>query len=78
MDDYKKLAPANKDIIVRDPVSKTILDINGELKPYAGSEGTYWRRRVEEGTVIILEDKIEKKEEVIFDDKNNLIKKGGK
>ena len=42
-------------LMVRDPVSKTPLTEKGEMKPMAGYEGTYWKRRVADGTVRIGE-----------------------
>jgi hypothetical protein len=75
MSGYKKIKPANIGAIIRDPVSKTPLNENGEIKVWVGTEGTFWRRRVEEGSCIIIEDEIEKKETVAFDEKNNIIKK---
>lgn len=37
-------------LIVRDPVSKVPLSEDGEFKPYIGSVGRYWRRRVKDGS----------------------------
>ncbi len=74
MDGYKFLKPKFENAIIRDPVSRTPLDKNGELKPFIGSEGTFWRRRVAEGSCIIFDNaKTEEvKTEIIFDEKNNL------
>ncbi len=74
MDAYKFLKPNGK-LIIRDPNTKMPLSENGELKEY----NSYWRRRVIEGSCIIVEqNNTVVKEEIIFDDKNNIIKKGGK
>jgi len=78
MDGYKFLKPA-KGLIIRDPITKQQLNEEGELKPFIGNEGSYWRRRVNEGSCIIIEnDNTKKKDEIIFDEKNNIVKKGGK
>lgn len=44
----KFLVPS-KGLIVRDPVTKQPLDTKGEIKPWVGVEGRYWRRRVKCG-----------------------------
>ena len=44
-------------LIVRDPRSKTPLDANGEMKPWIGSEGRYWRRRQMDGDITVLDEK---------------------
>lgn len=48
----KLLRPA-KGLIVRDPLTKQKLDPKGEIKPWVGVEGRYWRRRVNCGDVVI-------------------------
>ena len=55
-----------KGLLVRDPVNFTPLAENGEMKPWVGREGRYWRRRVNDGTVTIKKpvakiDKIDKR-----------------
>jgi hypothetical protein len=70
---YRFLKPVNESAIIRDPSSKMPLDKNGEFKPWIGNEGTFWRRRVDEGSCIICE----KKEGVKFDEEDNIIKKNG-
>jgi len=42
-----------KGLLVRDPVTKDILPESGEVKPLIGSEGRYWRRRINDGSVTI-------------------------
>ncbi len=46
-----------KGMIVRDPVTKAIMLETGETKPLTGAEGRYWRRRIGDGSVTILETK---------------------
>lgn len=41
------------DILVRDPISKDILQTTGEVKPLIGPEGRYWKRRIRDGSVIV-------------------------
>jgi hypothetical protein len=52
MDGYKYLIPL-KGLTVRDPQSKESLPEKGAYKPWIGKEGTYWRRRVLDGSVSI-------------------------
>ncbi|MBU1621805.1 MAG: DUF2635 domain-containing protein, partial [Gammaproteobacteria bacterium] len=40
---------------VRDPWSKVLMLETGEVKPLTGKEGRYWRRRINDGSVKILE-----------------------
>jgi len=35
-----------KGLIVRDPISKVPLSVEGEWKTFIGPEGRYWRRRI--------------------------------
>jgi hypothetical protein len=56
----KMLKPA-KGLVVRDPVSKQKLDENGEIKPWVGPEGRYWRRRVNCGDAFIVQSSKKKK-----------------
>jgi len=42
-------------LLVRDPVSKTPLVAEGEMKPMSGSAGTYWKRRIIDGSVTVGE-----------------------
>lgn len=41
-------------LIIRDPLTKKPLDEKGEMKPFTGSAGRYWRRRVNDGSVKII------------------------
>jgi hypothetical protein len=70
----KKLKPAQKGLIIRDPITKAPLSDKGELKPWVGREGSFWRRRVKDKSAIIVE------EEIILpkEDNNKKKKKGGK
>ena len=43
--------------VVRDPNSKQILPVSGLEKPWTGPEGRYWRRRANDGSVIVLEER---------------------
>ena len=45
-----------KGLLVRDPVSKTPLVAEGEMKPMSGSSGTYWKRRIMDGSVVVGEN----------------------
>lgn len=47
-------------LIVRDPLSMAPLPPKGMLKPFIGSAGRYWRRRVNCGDVTIKEEIINK------------------
>lgn len=48
-------------LIVRDPISKQILEKQGAWKTFVGPEGRYWRRRVNCGDVTISNPPGEKK-----------------
>ena len=74
MNGIRFLKPKFKDLIVRDPISKNPLSNDGEVKPWSGREGNFWRRRVADGSAIICEQKIILPKE----DKKKKIKKGGK
>lgn len=56
----KWLVP-KKDLIVRDPRTKQILDAKGEWKTFLGPEGRYWRRRLKCGDVFISDPPVIKK-----------------
>ena len=58
MNGVKFLKPKYDDLIIRDPISKNPLSQKGELKPWSGREGTFWRRRVKDGSAIITEKEI--------------------
>jgi len=47
------LKPKDEKILVRDPISKVPLSVEGEWKDWSGTEGTFWKRRVKDGSVII-------------------------
>ena len=73
----KFLKPAQKGLLVRDPVTKSPLSEKGELKPWTGREGTFWRRRYKDKSVVI----VEQKEEIILlkeDNNKKKKKKGGR
>jgi hypothetical protein len=90
MEGYRFLKPMDENLIIRDPVNKMILSKNGEYKPWVGKEGTYWRRKVDDGSCIIIEQETEPvkniketeiKTDVRFDKKDNILDKkykGGK
>ena len=46
-------------LIIRDPRTKSPLAKEGELKPWIGPEGRYWRRRVSCGDVSLKEFSID-------------------
>jgi hypothetical protein len=50
-------------LIVRHPVTKEILSVDGATVILSGGEGKYWRRRITCGDVIITNNKIEEEEE---------------
>lgn len=52
----KFIKPSSPGLIVRDPRTKTALSEKGEWKPMSGKEGTYWKRRIEDGSIIIAEE----------------------
>lgn len=72
MNEAKFLIPAHKDLIVRDCVSRTPLSREGEWKNWSGRAGTYWRRRVRDGSVKIINPPRKTKEIKIIE------KKGGR
>ena len=43
---YNKWVIPRRDLLVRDPRTKTPLPIIGCYKPWTGPEGRYWRRRL--------------------------------
>jgi len=51
------LIPRDEGMLVRDPVTKIPILATGEPKPLTGKEGRYWRRRINDGSVKILEPK---------------------
>jgi hypothetical protein len=64
MDSQKFLKPAYPDLIIRDPYQNmAIVPKEGALKDWRGKAGKYWRRRVKDGSMIIIEPSI--KEEMI-------------
>jgi len=60
-------------LIVRDPRSKMPLSEMGDVKPWTGSEGRYWRRRANDGDIIVYDEK--PITEAVYDRKN--LKTGG-
>lgn len=70
MKGYEFLKP-KKDMLIRDPKTKTPLAETGEDKPFLGREGAYWRRRVKDGSCTI------EKKQKSFDFKPSK-KEGGK
>lgn len=59
----KFLKPASPEILVRDPKTKVPLSNSGECKPWEGAAGSYWRRRVMDKTVIVVDSPASKVEE---------------
>lgn len=51
----QKWAIPKKGINVRFPISKAILPEAGGYVPWIGPEGRYWRRRLREGSITILD-----------------------
>ena len=54
MREYKFLKP-KEGLIVRDPVTLAIMPEQGMEVPYFGTQGTYYKRRVQCGDCIIVE-----------------------
>jgi hypothetical protein len=50
-------------LIVRHPVTKEILSVDGAMVTLDKGEGKYWRRRITCGDVIIINNQIEEEEE---------------
>ncbi|WP_023604307.1 DUF2635 domain-containing protein [Aliivibrio logei] len=48
-----KIKPTNKDVLVRDPITRVPLNVKGEVKP----RNSYWLRRIQDGSVVIVTDK---------------------
>lgn len=62
------LKPAVKGMIIRDPITKTVLPDKGSYKPIVGIEGKYWNRRILDQSVIIAESAVEESEKPIIKD----------
>ena len=78
MEATKFIKPAFPNMIIRDPISKNPLSYNGEEKPWLGREGIYWRRRLADEDIIIIEkeenektDETEEKENINLKRRNN-------
>lgn len=70
------IKPKNKGAIIRDPLNKSILNEIGEIKPWTGKEGTYWRRRVKDGSCIILnKNEIKERADKIENERKESIKR---
>jgi len=76
MEPILKLKPAHKGLIVRDPITQAALPEDGVLKPVRGVDGRYWRRRLNDGSVIVVDETI--KEKPSKTTKTKKIKFGGK
>jgi len=64
MNAYEFLVPVKG--LLRDPITLDFLPEKGAFKSMLGSEGSYWRRRIKDGTVIIITPvpvKVKKKKE---------------
>jgi hypothetical protein len=57
----KFIKPAHKDLIVRFPDTYAVLPADGMIVPWIGKEGRFWRRRFNDGSVIITKPKKEEK-----------------
>lgn len=60
-EEEKFLRPASPDLVLRDPRTHNVLSAEGSLKPWIGPEGRYWRRRVLDGSCIIVEEPVAQK-----------------
>ncbi len=45
----------NKDAMIRDPITKALLPVAGKAVTLLGGEGRYWRRRINSGSVIVVD-----------------------
>lgn len=55
MEGFKKLKP-KKGTIVRDPLTMAPLAEEGDIKPWSGPDGRYWRRKVNTGECSIIDE----------------------
>lgn len=51
-----EIKPSHDELIVRDPITREKLKVNGETKP----RNTYWLRRIQDGSAIEMVDKKKK------------------
>jgi len=58
-----------KGLLVRDPRSRSPLSEKGQLKPWVGPDGRYWRRRVKVGDAYIGNPPNEIKTEIVEKEK---------
>ncbi|AZL84268.1 DUF2635 domain-containing protein [Aliivibrio salmonicida] len=45
-----KIKPTNKDVLVRDPITRVPLNVKGEVKP----RNSYWLRRIQDESVVVV------------------------
>lgn len=79
MDKNMKIKPLTG-LIVRDPITKAALSPDGEVKPFVGKAGTFWRRRLRDGSVVVVKNtpSLESKKEEVEITEIKKHKKGGK
>jgi hypothetical protein len=53
--DSTKFVKPKPGMIVRDPKSKIPIPVEGMNVPWVGSEGSFWRRRLTDGSIEIVE-----------------------
>lgn len=51
------IKPSQKNIIIRDPITRSPLSTEGEWKTLHGREGVFWRRRLNDGSAVVVEQK---------------------
>lgn len=50
---YEYVKPTNPGGMVRDPLQRTVLPENGAWVAWVGKDGKYWRRRLNDGSIVI-------------------------
>ena len=59
----KIVKPKHEGVIVRDPITMAPMAKEGREVPWNGPEGTFWRRRLMDGTIEIVKPPEAKEEE---------------
>jgi hypothetical protein len=78
MGEETKWAIPKADTIVRYPINKAILPIDGGYVPWIGPEGRYWRRREKEKSIIVFSEKPSAKTAEVKVEKADKFYDGGK
>lgn len=68
MNGYRYVKPISG-LVVRDPIQKTPMPEEGRWVPWVGREGTYWHRRLKDGSIVLCNPPLaineEKKEQEV-------------